>query len=272
MSTLFRKLPPFLALDGEPASGSSTAVVEPPTSATPATPATPPAAPAPATPAAPAPAPGSTPATPAPPVPAPPAGAQPATPAAPAAPTPALTAEQIAELPEWAQREIRETRRENQNLRGTRTEAENQAAKDAENRIAQTIGKALGLVPDETPADPAALATQVAEAQTAAREARVELAVFRSAPSTATATLLLDSRSFMTKVAGLDPSNASFDAQVATAIAEEVALQPTRFSAPAAPAAPASTGGAPITGAPSDAPDSIDALRDSYRTRQSPGS
>lgn len=239
-------------IEQQQAEGEQTAVVDPPA---PATPAPTPAAVAPAAPPAPA--------TPAPPVPAPPAGAQPATPAA-----TAEGAEDIDGLPEWAQKEIRATRKEAQGLRQTREAAIAKAQKDAEASVAQTIGKALGLVQDDTPTDPEQLVAQAQQERAAAAEqariANVRLAVYQAATSKTTADLLLDSRSFDDAVRELDPAVADFAAQVAAKVAEAVAANPTRYAAQA-PAAPANTGGSPITGAPTETGDSIDDFRKDYR-------
>lgn len=247
-----------------------------PGSAQPAAPA--PSQPAPTAPPA-APAPGSQPApTPAPPAPAPapgngiPGGGSPADrerqqeqPATPGE----LTAEQVAQLPEWAQKEIRETRRENQNLRQTREQANNTAAEQAQKEFAERIGKALGLVPDEAPTDPQALlqAAQTAQQQAAerARVADVRLAVFQTAANRTQAELLLDSRAFDDRIRSLDPTAPDFAAQVASAVSETVTQNPARYGG-AAPAAPANTDGSTPTGTPAGGtPQSVEEFRKNYR-------
>lgn len=154
------------------------------------------------------------------------------------------------EDPEAAKAEIERLRREN----GTaRTNAKAQAATEARNELAQTIGKALGLVADE-PVDPAKLTEQLTSEQAKARQAQVELAVFRAAGDAAgDPAALLDSRTFLAKLADIDPSDT---AAVTAAITAAVAENP-RLGVPAGPRVPAPN---PATGSSANgtAPD-IDA-------------
>lgn len=237
----FHHLPPYLRSFTDDATGTTTGQA-------PAEPAPPAAAPA----APPAPA------TPAPPVPAPPAAAQ----------APAAQADDLESLPEWAQKEIRATRKEAQGLRQTREAAIANAEKKAQDELAKSIGKALGLIEDGTPTDPQELIAAAASREQAAAErarlADVRLAVYQAAPNKTTADLLLDSRTFDEAVKALDPTAEDFAALVAAKVTEAVAANPTRYAAQA-PAAPANTGGSPITGAPTGTTDSIDDLRKDYR-------
>lgn len=106
----------------------------------------------------------------------------------------------------------------------SRVTAKQNAADEARAEMAQQIGKALGLVKDDEPADPAKLTAQVTEASAAAKQAKLELAVYRAAQSTdADPSALLDSRTFLEKAATLDPSDA---AAIAAAIAEAVTANP----------------------------------------------
>lgn len=86
-----------------------------------------------------------------------------------------------------------------------------------------TIAKAFA--PDaEEPPDPEALAQQVAQEQGKAREAAVQLAVYRNATAAgANPDALLDSASFLRSVAELDPTDA---AAVTTAIKAAVVNNP----------------------------------------------
>jgi len=94
------------------------------------------------------------------------------------------------------------------------------AADTARSELAQTIGKALGLVKDE-PVDPAKLTEQLTAKDAEARQAKVELAIFRAAQAAnADPNALLDSRSFMNKVATIDPSDGL---AVAAAIGDAIA-------------------------------------------------
>lgn len=145
--------------------------------------------------------------------------AAPPTPPAPGAPaTPPVS--NPWDTPDSAKAEIERLRREN----GTeRVNAKAQAAEEARAEFAQTVGKALGLVKDE-PIDPKALADQAATATAEARTSRQELAVFRAATGlNADAIALLDSRSFMAKLADVDPSD---HLAVAAAVGEAVAGNP----------------------------------------------
>lgn len=104
-----------------------------------------------------------------------------------------------------------------------RINAKQTAADEARAELAQQIGKALGLVPEDV-VDPVKLTEQVNASQAQAKQANVELAVFRAADAAnGDASALLDSRTFLAKVADLDPTNS--DALVA-AIAEAVAENP----------------------------------------------
>lgn len=115
---------------------------------------------------------------------------------------------------------IENLRREKAALKGSATKA----AEAAKAELAQTIGRALGLVKDDEPADPAKLATQVSEASAEARQAKLELAVYRAAQgSNADPAALLDSRAFQAKAAALDPSDA---AAITAAITEAVTANP----------------------------------------------
>lgn len=105
--------------------------------------------------------------------------------------------------PEVARTEIEKLRRENAS---SRTNAKAKAAEDAKRELAQTIGKALGIVEDEQ-VDPAELTKQLTKAQGEQRQAALELAIFRATPDAASANALLDSRSFLAKVADIDPTD-----------------------------------------------------------------
>ncbi|WP_370246911.1 hypothetical protein [Nocardioides sp.] len=149
-------------------------------------------------------------------------------PAAPAAPTTPPSADNPWDDPVAAKAEIERLRRENG---AARTNAKNQAAEQARTDLAQTIGKALGLVADDTPVDPAALTEQLTTTQREANQARVELAVYRNAGTAgADPAALLDSASFLAKVANLDPADT---AAVQTAIAEAIEANPRLKAAPA---------------------------------------
>ncbi|MDR7385218.1 hypothetical protein [Promicromonospora iranensis] len=127
--------------------------------------------------------------------------------------------------PAKAKAEIERLRRENG---ADRTNAKQTAAQEARDALAQDIGKALGLVKDDAPTDPAVLATKAQEATEAARAAQVELAVFKAAQTAgANPVALLDRNSFTKAIAGLDPTAADFDTKVAAAITAATTADPT---------------------------------------------
>lgn len=102
------------------------------------------------------------------------------------------------------------------------------------------IAKALGLKQDEPP-DPAKLAEQVTTEQAKAREAAVQLAVYRNAAQAGgDPDALLDSATFLSGLAKVDPTDAQ---AVATAIKAAVEASPRLGSAPAGPTPPPSFGG-----------------------------
>lgn len=147
------------------------------------------------------------------PPPAPPAAAPAATPEAPKA--------NPWDDPAAARAEIERLRKENG---ANRTNAKAQAAEEARSALAQEIGKALGLVKDDEPADPVKLTEQLTAAGADARQAKIELAVYRAAQATdADPNALLDSRVFLAKLADVDPSDS---AAVTAAITEAVTANP----------------------------------------------
>lgn len=118
--------------------------------------------------------------------------------------TPPAAAESVDQLPAWAQKLIKDTRKEAGDNRTKATAAEQQAQ-----GILAAVAKAAGIeVPGDTPPDPAQLAKDLAAERDAKAATARELAIFKAA-STAGAdpAKLLDSRSFMTSVQGLDPSD-----------------------------------------------------------------
>jgi hypothetical protein len=130
----------------------------------------------------------------------------------------------------------------------TRVTAKQQAADTARQELAQQIGKALGIVKDDQPADPAQLMQQLADSQQEARRNTVELAAFKAAGEAgARADRLLNSRSFADKLAALDPSANDFGDKVKAAIKAEVDSDPDLYRA--AKSGPAK-GGAEFNGAP----------------------
>ena len=146
--------------------------------------------------------------------------------------------------PQAAQAEIERLRRENG---AARTNAKAQAAEEARKELAQTIGKALGIVEDEQ-IDPAKLTENLTAAQADAKKAQVALAVYQNAGTLGDPVALLDSTTFLASVKDIDPSDS---AAVQAAIQAAVAANP-RLGAATDPRSPApnpaqgtSAGGAP---------------------------
>lgn len=130
----------------------------------------------------------------------------------------------VEDLPAWAQKIIADTRKE---AGDTRANAKATAADEARAEMAQTIGKALGLVKGDAAPTADELAVQVKAAQDTARNAQVELAVFKSAGAQqGDPARLLDSRSFLAKVADLDPGHKDFQTKVDAAIKAAVTDHP----------------------------------------------
>lgn len=163
----------------------------------------------------------------------------PTPPVTPAAPATEDTAATIARL----ESELSAARKDAGKSRVT---AKQQAADDARADLAQQIGKALGLVKDDAPADPAQLTQQLAAEQAKARQTAVELAVYRTAPAAgANPDALLDSRAFADAVATLDPT----DTDAITAAVKAAITANPRLAGQQAPAGPA-RGGAEFNGPP----------------------
>lgn len=133
----------------------------------------------------------------------------------------------------------------------SRNDAKKQAADEAVKDLTAKLGKALGLVKDDTPPDPKALAdaiaqkdTAISEKDAALRTKDVELAVWTRADKlSAKAGALLDSRSFLKEIADLDPSSKGFTAALDTAIKDALKGNPA-FAA----AAPAGKSGGDLSG------------------------
>lgn len=129
--------------------------------------------------------------------------------------------------------EIERLRRENAS---SRVNAKTQAADEARQQLVNELGKALGLVKDDG-ATPTAeqLTAQVTQAQQAARQSAVELAVYKAAGThQGDPNALLDSRAFLAKVADLDPAAADFQTKVSDAIKAAVTENPKLKAAPVA--------------------------------------
>lgn len=157
----------------------------------------------------------------------------------PANPTPAPPAPPAPAAAELSQEDkdalIAKLRKEAADANGkARETARAEAGKAAEEAIIQKIGTALGLI--ETPTDPAALAEQVAASTAAAKQAKLELAVYQAAnASNVDAAALLDSRTFLARIADADPTDTT---AIAAAIGEFATANPAlaRTITPGVPA------------------------------------
>ncbi|KZM75751.1 hypothetical protein [Nocardia terpenica] len=93
----------------------------------------------------------------------------------------------------------------------------------------QQVGKLFGFVSDDEATDPKKLTTQLESAVKDANEARVELAVYRTAGKDVDADALLDSRAFSAAISKLDLTADDFAAQVAAEISKAVEKNPNKF-------------------------------------------
>ncbi|GAA3956760.1 hypothetical protein GCM10022384_07340 [Streptomyces marokkonensis] len=161
----------------------------------------------------------------------------------------------------------KELKQANSEAAKARTGAKKQAAEEAKAQLVQEMGKALGLVKDdkdEAP-DPAKLTAEIERTQKAHRETAIELAVFRSAGKYgADAAALTDSRSFLTSIDDLDPSDEGFAKAVSAAIKAAVADNPKLKAASQAPARTSGDFSGSSGGRPKN-DDSIDAHREARR-------
>jgi hypothetical protein len=166
-------------------------------------------------------------------------------------PVPAEPKANVWDDPKAAQAEIERLRRENG---AARTNAKAQAAEEARKELAQTLGKALGIVEDE-PIDPAKLTESLTAAQAEAKRAQVELAVFRNANTAgADPAALLDSASFLKSLDAIDPNDG---AAITAAIAAAVEANPRLGAAPSVPQPPAPN---PAQGASAAGPSGVQQL------------
>lgn len=130
--------------------------------------------------------------------------------------------------------QIRDLRAENAR---DRTTARDNAAQQARDEVVQSIGKALGIIEDgaDTP-DADKLTEQLTEQTQTAKQAQLELAVYKAAADPelgADAAALLDSRSFLEEVQGLDPTKTdNIVAAIKAAVKDNPRLQNTTGQAP----------------------------------------
>ncbi len=143
----------------------------------------------------------------------------------------------------------------------SRINAKQAAADEARTQLVTELGKALGLVKDDTPTDPAALQQQIAAtgAENAALKQAAQFAETRqvalltAAAQGANPAALLDSNSFLESIKGLEPTDAEkINAAIKTAIDNNPTLK-----AQAAKSGPEFTGGTGTAGKPKNLADAI---------------
>lgn len=170
--------------------------------------------------------------------PTPGAPADPAQPLQPAV-DPQASTEDIASLPEWAQKQIRDARAE---AAKSRTTAKQTAAEEARQQTLAQVAKALGLGDSDEPLTADEVASQIEAAQGAAWQAGVELNVYRLAPTLgANADALLDSLKFIDSLQDLvdeDPRSPEFATALTAKVQAALDANPNLRTAGQAPAAP----------------------------------
>ncbi|NRQ31286.1 hypothetical protein HII36_05465 [Nonomuraea sp. NN258] len=206
-------------------------------------------------------------------------------------------ARRVDQLPSWAQKLIKDARKEAGDYRTRLADAQKSAdeatkqqgpsqeeiTNQVKSDFAQQIAKALGLAAEETPPSPEqVIETLTAERDTTAaerdkererhRRALIELAVHRASQKVgADPDALLDSRSFLKAVRDMDPDADNFSTSLAETIQTAVENNP-KFKAASQAGPPARSGGeftgGPGERAPSSEP-SIDEFRALRRKRAS---
>jgi hypothetical protein len=214
------------------------------------------------------------------PAPGPNPGPQPTpTPTPPATPPagPATPAEDLASLPDWAQKALKDARAE---AAKSRTTAKQTAADEARSELAKEVARALGIKTGDEPPDPAELTKQVEQAHAAAWSSSVELNVYRIAGRLGgNADALLDSVKFLEtldELTDVDPSSAEFATQLEAKVQAALETNPVfkaNGQAPGTPNAPAGPRPDPSQGPRGPAPqrftgDLTSAVRSHYASQQ----
>lgn len=142
-------------------------------------------------------------------------------------------ADDVASLPDWAQKELKEARDQAASYR-----IKNKELADQSQATLDAIAKALGLKQDDDPAKVAEEKSKELDATKGLlRSATVELAVIRAAAKQgASPEALVDSRAFMNKLSGLDPAAEDFAEKLEAAIKAAVEANPTLKVEPPVPA------------------------------------
>jgi hypothetical protein len=129
----------------------------------------------------------------------------------------AQSANKVEDLPDWAQKLIRDTREEAADNRTKKNTAE-----QSFNDLVSKIGQAFGLTGTDAK-DPEKLAQDLTTERQRSRESAVKLAVYQAAGEhDADPAALLDSQSFLSTLNDLDPAADDFGSRVGTRIADAV--------------------------------------------------
>lgn len=142
----------------------------------------------------------------------------------------------VESLPPAVQKIVRDARGEAAKARtNAKAQAAEEAAEQARQEVAQQVARALGLVREDEPVDPDALAEQIEQAQSQAWRAGVELQVHRIAGQLGgNAEALLDSLQFIDTLDDLvdtDSSTAEFKTALEDKIREAVEKHPKKYKA-----------------------------------------
>lgn len=150
----------------------------------------------------------------------PPTAAEPPEPVTPPAPATPPAPDAPPETPDQTIARLEsDLKKANVEVTKSRVNARATAAEEARTELAQQVGKALGIIPEDV-IDPAKLTAQVAASGAEARRAQVELAVYRAADAAGgDPSALLDSRAFLDTLANADPNDATaITAAITTAV------------------------------------------------------
>lgn len=140
-------------------------------------------------------------------------------------------AQTVDALPDWAQKLVRDARKEAGDHRAKALTAADEATKNLTSQLA----KALGLAKDDEPLDPAKLTEQLSAKDQAIRDLKVERALDKAARKVGADEDLLDA--VLTRkgaLAGLDPSADDFTQQLDALVKAEVDANPKLKAARAA--------------------------------------
>lgn len=174
----------------------------------------------------------------------------------------AVEAQDVSQLPDWAQKIITEARGEAAKYRTERTAATEQASAESE-KLTKVLA-ALGLNADgEEQVDVETLQAQREEDQTELWSARIELQTLKAAAKHGVkAEALTDSVKFWESMGDIDPADPEFAGKVDAAIAAAVKANPGLKAPQGAPRS-----GADFTGSPGSAPNIDQQIAEATKNR-----